>query len=103
PSLFTFALVRRVAGLNGVYLRGVGVVVSGHMTRINPDPHPHPLPSLLRACSVPANLVATKPRQAGVWVGRGSRLSSPLALIPVQRTCARNFRWMRGSRPGMTR
>src|SRR5262249_42946424 len=35
------------------------------------DPRPQPLPSRLRACPLPANLKGTKPRQAGVWLGRG--------------------------------
>src|SRR5258707_7721666 len=35
-------------------------------------PTPNPSPSRLRACPPPANLKATKPRQAGVWLGRGA-------------------------------
>src|SRR5215813_8787049 len=36
------------------------------------DPHPQPLPGRLRACPLPADLKVTKPRQAGVWLGRGA-------------------------------
>src|SRR5262249_33312592 len=33
---------------------------------------PHPSPSRLRACPLPAKLKVTKPRQAGVWLGEGA-------------------------------
>src|SRR6516165_920742 len=64
----TLPLVGRVASEVSV----VGVVVSGRISRSNSDPHPQPLPSRLRACPLPASLKMTKPRQAGVWLGRGA-------------------------------
>src|SRR5262249_12243695 len=67
-SVFTLPLVGRVAS----EASRVGVGVSGRTSRQNNDPHPQPLPSRLRACPLPTKLKATKPRQAGVWLGRGA-------------------------------
>src|SRR6516165_5952108 len=37
---------------------------------LHAPPPPQPSPSRLRACPLPANFSVTKPRQAGVWLGR---------------------------------
>src|SRR5436190_21665493 len=76
----TFPLVGRVgarrqacaacASLAALRRGGGGAVMLESVSKM--DPHPQPLPSRLRACPFPVNLKVTKPRQAGVWLGRGA-------------------------------
>src|SRR5207245_7146832 len=58
------------ASLAALRRGGGGAVMLESVAKM--DPHPQPLPSRLRACPLPANLKVTKPRQAGVWLGRGA-------------------------------
>ncbi len=60
---------------------GEGVTTTGYSIATSHDPQP--LPSRLRACPLPAKLKVTKPRQAGVWLGRGAHRVGGAAAIPV--------------------
>src|SRR6516164_4587409 len=67
------------------------------------DPHPArfapTLPSRLRACPLPANLKVTKPRQAGVWLGRvGPSLLLSLIQFRSNTLCDTNETTLGGSR-----
>ena len=62
------------------------LVACGHViASLRRPPTPNPSPSRLRACPLPADLELTKPRQAGVWFGEGSRPSLPLAHCPTRK------------------
>src|SRR5262249_46772182 len=55
---------------------GVGVQRCGTAGALSRHPPPHPSPSRLRACPLPANFRAAKPRQGRGLVGGGRRPSS---------------------------
>jgi len=96
-SVFTLPLVGRVARTQaslrslrrlGCAARGVGVIVVARVASANSDPPPLPTPppAGLRACPLPADLKVTKPRQAGVWLGR-EQTECAARCVPTPYSC----------------